>query len=83
VEIKRKRLKLECERLELERRCATMEEKWMTNMDHISMVMWHQFVEGLSLGTTWREIAVVEQEEEKGVDGDDEDVMADAEGEED
>jgi len=83
VEIERERLKLEHERLELERRHAAMEEKRMTDMDHISMVMRHQFVKGSSLGTTWREITAVEQEEEEGADRDDKDRMADAEGEED
>ena len=83
MEIEREHLELECERLELERRHTTMEEKWTTDMDHISMVMRCQFVEGSSSGMTQREIAVAEQEEEKGVDGDNKDRMADAEGEED
>jgi len=83
VEIKREQLELERKRLELEWRRAVMEERRMTDMDHISMAMRCQFVEGSSLGTTWREIAAVEQEEEKGADGDNKDGMADAEGEED
>jgi len=83
VEIERERLELERERLELEQRHATMEERRTTDMDHISMAMRRQFVEGSSSGTTWREIAAAEQEEEKGADGDDEDGMADAEGEDD
>jgi len=83
VEIERERLELERKRLELERRHAAMEEKWTTDMDHISMVMRRQFVQGSSTGMTQKEIAAVEQEEEKGADGDDEDGMADAEGEED
>jgi len=76
VEIEREQLKLERERLELERRRTA-------DMDRISMVMWHQFVEGSLTGTTQKEIAAAEQEEEKGADGDDKDRMADAEGEED
>ena len=83
VEIERERLKLERERLELERRRAMMEEKRTTNMDHISMVMRRQFVQGSLTGMTQKEIAAAEQEEEKGADGDDEDGMADAEGEDD
>ena len=83
VEIESEHLELEHKRLELERRRAAMEEKWTTNMDHISMVMRCQFVEGSSSGTTRREITAVEQEEEKGADGDNEDGMADAEGEDD
>jgi len=83
VEIERERLKLERERLELERRHAVMEEKRTTDMDHISMVMRHQFVQGSLTGTMQKEIAVAEQEEEKGVDGDNKDRMVDAEGEED
>jgi len=83
VEIERERLELECERLELERRHAAMEERQTTDMDHISMAMRRQFVEGLLLGTMWKEIAAAEQEEEKGTDGDDKDGMADVEGEED
>jgi len=83
VEIEREQLKLECERLELERRCAAMEERWTADMDCISMVMWRQFVEGSSTGTTQKEIVTAEQEEEKGADRDDENGMADAEGEED
>ena len=43
----------------------------------------HQFVQGSSMGTTQKEIAAAEQEEENGADGDDEEGMADAEGEED
>ena len=83
VEIKREHLKLEHKRLELERRRAAMEERWTSDMDRISMVMWCQFVQGLLTGMTQKEITVAEQEEEKGADGDDEDGMADAEGEED
>ena len=83
VEIEREWLELKHERLELERRCAMMEERRTANMDCISMVMRRQFVEGLSTGTTQKEIAAVEQEEEKGADGDDKDRMVDAEGEED
>jgi len=83
VEIKRERLELERERLELERRRAAMEERRTMDMDHISMAMRCQFVEGSSSGTTWREITAAEQEEEKGADRDDKDGMADAEGEED
>jgi len=83
VEIERERLELERERLELERRRAAMEERQTTDMDHISMAMCCQFVEGSSLGTMRREIAAAEQEEEKGADGDDEDRMADVEGEDD
>jgi len=83
VEIERERLELECERLELEWRRAAMEERRTTDMDHISMAMRRQFVEGSLSGTTRREIAAAEQEEEKGADGDDEDRMADVEGEDD
>ena len=83
VEIEREWLELEHERLELERRRATMEERRTADMDHISMVMQRQFVEGSSTGMTQKEIAAVEQEAEKGADGDDEDGMVDAEGEED
>jgi len=83
VEIERERLELERERLELEQRRAAMEERRTADMDRISMVMRRQFVEGLSTGTTQKEIAAVEQEEEKGADGDDEDRMVDVEGEED
>jgi len=83
VEIERERLELERERLELERRRATMEERKTTDMDHISMAMRRQFVEGSLSGTTRREIAAAEQEEEKGADGDNEDGMVDAEGEDD
>ena len=79
----RERVEIERERLELERRRAAMEERQTADMDCISMVMRRQFVEGSSTGTTQKEIAAAEQEEEKGADGDDEDGMADAEGEED
>ena len=82
VEIERERLELERERLELERRCAAMEERRMAEMDRI-MVTRRQFVQGSSTGMTQKEIAAVEQEEENGADGDDEEGMADAEGEED
>ena len=82
VEIERERLKLERERLELERRRAAMEERRMAEMDRI-MVTWRQFIQGLLTGTTQKEIAAAEQEEENGADGDDEEGMADAEGEED
>jgi len=83
VEIERERFKLERKRLELEWRHAAMEERRTANMDHISMVMQCQFVEGSSTGMMQKEIVAAEQEEEKGVDGDDKDGMADAEGEED
>jgi len=79
AEIKREQL----ERLELEKRRAAMEERWTADMDHISMVMQCQFVEGSLTGMTRKEIAAVEQEEEKGAEGDDKDGMVDVEGEED
>jgi len=80
--IERERLELEREHLELERRHTAMEERQMAEMDQI-VVMWRQFVQGSLMGTTQKEIAAVEQEEENGADGDDEEGMADAEGEED
>ena len=83
VEIQREQLELKRERLKLEWRRAAMEERQTTDMDHISMAMCCQFVKGSLSGTTQREIAAAEQEEEKGVDGDNKDRMADAEGEED
>jgi len=81
VEIEREQLELEWECLELERRHAVMEERRMAEMDRI-MVTRRQFVQGSSTGTTQKEIAAAEQEE-NGADGDDEEGMADAEGEED
>ena len=80
--IKREQLELERERLELERRRAVMEERRMAEMDRI-MVTRRQFVQGSSTGTTQKEITAAEQEEENRADGDDEEGMADAEGEED
>ena len=83
VEIERERLELECKRLELEQRHAAMEERQTMDMDHISMAVRRQFIEGSLLGTMQKEIAAAEQEEEKGADGDDKDGMVDVEGEED
>ena len=83
VEIERERLEREHERLELEWRCTMMEERQTADMDRISMAMQRQFVQGLSTGTMQKEIAAVEQEEEKGADGDNKDGMVDVEGEED
>jgi len=80
--IEREWLELERERLELERRRTAMEERRMAKMDRI-MVTQRQFVQGLSTGATQKEITAVEQEEENGADGDDEEGMADVEGEED
>jgi len=80
--IEREQLELERECLELERRRAAMEERQMAEMDQI-MVTRRQFVQGSSTGTTQKEIAAAEQEEENGADGDDEEGMVDAEGEED
>jgi len=80
--IERERLELERECLELERRHTVMEERRMAKMDRI-MVTRRQFIQGLSMGATQKEITAVEQVEENGADGDDEEGMADVEGEED
>jgi len=91
LEIKRERLALERrwsaredERIEMERARLEIEQQRVEDMWRLGTLVRAPFVQGSSTGSTWRELEAAKTTDvEKGAEADDEDGMADAEGEDD
>jgi len=91
LEIERERLALERrqsaredERVEMERARLEIEQQWAEDMWRLGTLVRAPFVQGSSTGLTRRELEAVKVTDvEKGAEADDEDGMADAEGEDD
>jgi len=82
--LKRRQLVREDKRVEMERAQLEIEQQQVKDMWRLGMLVWAPFIQGSLTGLTWRELEVAKVTEvKKGVEADDEDGMADMEGEDD
>jgi len=82
--LERRRLAREDERVEMERARLEIEQQQAEDMWHLGTLVRAPFVQGSLTGSTWRELEAVKATDvEKGAEADNEDGMADVEGEDD